>query len=378
MAADDKAPAPKRRPAEKTGARSQAAKAAAPARMSRSRKEEADAEAAPGAGHNAAATSLPPMTKDEELAAYREMLLIRRFEEKAGQLYGMGLIGGFCHLYIGQEAVVTGVQMALKPGDEVITGYRDHGHMLACEMDPKGVMAELTGRRGGYSKGKGGSMHMFSVEKGFFGGHGIVGAQVSLGTGLGFANKYRGNDNVSVTYFGDGAANQGQVYESFNMAKLWKLPVVYVIENNKYGMGTSVSRASSTTDLYQRGRSFDIPGEAVDGMDVRAVREAAMRAVAHARSGEGPYILEMLTYRYRGHSMSDPAKYRTREEVDKMRAEHDPIEQVRQRILASKWAGEDDLKAIDKEVRDIVNEAAEFSQHDPEPDPSELWTDIVR
>ncbi|MFM9858481.1 pyruvate dehydrogenase (acetyl-transferring) E1 component subunit alpha [Pseudoxanthobacter sp. M-2] len=318
------------------------------------------------------------MTKAEELAAYREMLLIRRFEEKAGQLYGMGLIGGFCHLYIGQEAVVTGVQMALKPGDEVITGYRDHGHMLACEMDPKGVMAELTGRRGGYSKGKGGSMHMFSVEKGFFGGHGIVGAQVSLGTGLAFANKYRGNDNVSVTYFGDGAANQGQVYESFNMAKLWRLPVVYVIENNKYGMGTSVNRASSTTDLCHRGRSFDIPGEAVDGMDVRAVREAAMRAVAHARSGEGPYILEMLTYRYRGHSMSDPAKYRTREEVDKMRAEHDPIEQVRQRILANSWADEDALKAIDKEVRDIVNEAAEFSQHDPEPDPSELWTDIVR
>jgi pyruvate dehydrogenase E1 component alpha subunit len=380
MAADDKAAAPKRRPAAKMGARSEAAKAAPAARApkSRGKVEASEAATAPGAGHNMTAAAPPPMTKDEELAAYREMLLIRRFEEKAGQLYGMGLIGGFCHLYIGQEAVVTGVQMALKPGDEVITGYRDHGHMLACEMDPKGVMAELTGRRGGYSKGKGGSMHMFSVEKGFFGGHGIVGAQVSLGTGLAFANKYRGNDNVSVTYFGDGAANQGQVYESFNMAKLWRLPVVYVIENNKYGMGTSVSRASSTTDLCHRGRSFDIPGEAVDGMDVRAVRDAAMRAVAHARSGEGPYILEMLTYRYRGHSMSDPAKYRTREEVDKMRADHDPIEQVRQRILANKWASEDDLKAIDKTVRDIVNEAAEFSQHDPEPDPSELWTDIVR
>jgi pyruvate dehydrogenase E1 component alpha subunit len=394
MAADDKAAAQTRQAAAKSGARGMAAKAASATRSSKPTgrgKPAADATtvkaseaATPAKGkstagdRNGASNGPAPMTKAEELAAYRDMLLIRRFEEKAGQLYGMGLIGGFCHLYIGQEAVVTGVQMALKPGDEVITGYRDHGHMLACEMDPKGVMAELTGRRGGYSKGKGGSMHMFSVEKGFFGGHGIVGAQVSLGTGLAFANKYRGNDNVSVTYFGDGAANQGQVYESFNMAKLWRLPVVYVIENNKYGMGTSVNRASSTTDLCHRGRSFEIPGEAVDGMDVRAVREAAMRAVAHARSGEGPYILEMLTYRYRGHSMSDPAKYRTREEVDKMRAEHDPIEQVRQRILASKWASEDDLKGIDKEVRDIVNEAAEFSQHDPEPDPSELWTDIVR
>ena len=378
MAADDKAAAPKRQTAAKSGARGMAAKAATATRSSKSPGRGKVADDAKAANGVAAGNGPAPMTKAEELAAYREMLLIRRFEEKAGQLYGMGLIGGFCHLYIGQEAVVTGVQMALKPGDEVITGYRDHGHMLACEMDPKGVMAELTGRRGGYSKGKGGSMHMFSVEKGFFGGHGIVGAQVSLGTGLAFANKYRGNDNVSVTYFGDGAANQGQVYESFNMAKLWRLPVVYVIENNKYGMGTSVNRASSTTDLCHRGRSFDIPGEAVDGMDVRAVREAAMRAVAHARSGEGPYILEMLTYRYRGHSMSDPAKYRTREEVDKMRAEHDPIEQVRQRILANRWASEDDLKGIDKEVRDIVNEAAEFSQHDPEPDPSELWTDIVR
>jgi pyruvate dehydrogenase E1 component alpha subunit len=401
MAADDKAAARKRNAAGNAGVRSVAAKTATATRASKPTpakaataanedKPPAKASAKPAPAPKAAAKSAAkakpvaagngpaPMTKAEEIAAYREMLLIRRFEEKAGQLYGMGLIGGFCHLYIGQEAVVTGVQMALKPGDEVITGYRDHGHMLACEMDPKGVMAELTGRRGGYSKGKGGSMHMFSVEKGFFGGHGIVGAQVSLGTGLSFANKYRGNDNVSVTYFGDGAANQGQVYESFNMAKLWKLPVIYVIENNKYGMGTSVNRASSTTDLCHRGRSFEIPGEAVDGMDVRAVREAAMRAVGHARAGDGPYILEMLTYRYRGHSMSDPAKYRTREEVDKMRAEHDPIEQVRQRILSNAWANEDDLKAIDKQVRDIVNEAAEFAQHDPEPDPSELWTDIVR
>jgi pyruvate dehydrogenase E1 component alpha subunit len=306
------------------------------------------------------------------------MLLIRRFEEKAGQMYGMGLIGGFCHLYIGQEAVVVGVRMASKEDDQVITGYRDHGHMLACGMDPKGVMAELTGRRGGYSKGKGGSMHMFSKEKHFYGGHGIVGAQVSLGTGLAFANYYRGNQNVSLTYFGDGAANQGQVYESFNMAKLWSLPVVYVVENNQYGMGTSVGRASATTDLSHRGSSFDIPGERVDGMDVRAVKAAGEKAVQWAREGKGPYILEMLTYRYRGHSMSDPAKYRSKDEVQKMRTEHDPIEQVRVRILENKWASEADLKKIDGEVRDIVNEAAEFASHDAEPDPSQLYTDIYR
>jgi pyruvate dehydrogenase E1 component alpha subunit len=306
------------------------------------------------------------------------MLHIRRFEEKAGQMYGMGLIGGFCHLYIGQEAVVIGMQMALKSGDQVITGYRDHGHMLACGMDPKGVMAELTGRRGGYSKGKGGSMHMFSVEKHFYGGHGIVGAQVSLGTGLAFTNKYRGNDNVSLTYFGDGAANQGQVYESFNMAELWKLPVIYIIENNRYAMGTSVARSSAQTDFSKRGLSFNIPGEQVDGMDVRAVFAAGQKAVAWCREGKGPYILEMLTYRYRGHSMSDPAKYRSREEVEKVRNEHDPIEQVRARLLQKKWASEDDLKTIDSQVRNIVNEAAEFATHDPEPDPSELYTDILQ
>jgi pyruvate dehydrogenase E1 component alpha subunit len=328
------------------------------------------------AGGNGA-MPVPGLGKKQELEAYRQMLLIRRFEEKAGQLYGMGLIGGFCHLYIGQEAVVVGLQMALKAGDQVITGYRDHGHMLATGMDAKGVMAELTGRRGGYSRGKGGSMHMFSVEKGFFGGHGIVAAQVPLGTGLAFANRYRGNDNVSITYFGDGAANQGQVYESFNMAKLWKLPVVYVIENNKYGMGTSVERASSTTHLHQRGRSFDIPGEEVDGMDVRAVKAAGERAVARARAGEGPYILEMLTYRYRGHSMSDPAKYRTREEVDKMRNEHDPIEMVRLRLLSDWQVGEDELKKIDAEIRLIVNDSADFAQTDPEPDAAELYTDIL-
>ncbi|HVL70931.1 MAG TPA: pyruvate dehydrogenase (acetyl-transferring) E1 component subunit alpha [Beijerinckiaceae bacterium] len=319
----------------------------------------------------------PKFTKDEELHAYREMLLIRRFEEKAGQMYGMGLIGGFCHLYIGQEAVVVGMQMATKEGDQVITGYRDHGHMLVCGMDPKGVMAELTGRRGGYSKGKGGSMHMFSKEKHFYGGHGIVGAQVSLGTGLGFANWYRDNGNVSLTYFGDGAANQGQVYESFNMAALWKLPVVYIIENNRYAMGTAVSRASAQTDFSKRGLSFNIPGEQVDGMDVRAVREAGQRAIDYARGGQGPYILEMMTYRYRGHSMSDPAKYRTKDEVARMREEHDPIEQVRRRLLDQWKVGEDALKKIDGKVREIVNEAAEFATHDPEPDVSELWTDVL-
>lgn len=316
-------------------------------------------------------------TKDEELKALHDMLLIRRFEEKAGQLYGMGAIGGFCHLYIGQEAVVVGMQMSLKQGDQIITSYRDHGHMIAAGMDPKGVMAELTGRRSGYSKGKGGSMHMFSKEKNFFGGHGIVGAQVPLGTGLAFANRYRGNDHVSVAYFGDGAANQGQVYESFNMAELWKLPVIYVIENNRYAMGTSVSRSSAQTDFSKRGLSFNIPGEQVDGMDVRAVRAAAEKAVQWCREGNGPYILEMQTYRYRGHSMSDPAKYRTREEVEKVRHDQDPIEQVRNRLLELK-VSEADLKAIDAEVRDIVNAAAEFAQHDPEPDVSELYTDIYR
>ena len=321
---------------------------------------------------------VPEFSKDEELAAYRAMLTIRRFEEKAGQMYGMGLIGGFCHLYIGQEAVVTGMQMVLGPGDEVITGYRDHGHMIACGMDPKGVMAELTGRAHGYSKGKGGSMHMFSVEKNFYGGHGIVGASAPLGTGLAFANNYRGNKNICLTYFGDGAANQGQVYESFNMAELWKLPVIYVIENNRYAMGTAITRSSATVDLSKRGLSFNIPGEQVDGMDVRAVKAAGEKAVAWCRGGKGPYILEMLTYRYRGHSMSDPAKYRTRQEVDEVRTHHDPIDMVRHRILEKKVATEDTLKKIDSEVRDLINAAAEFATHDPEPDPSELYTDVYR
>ena len=315
--------------------------------------------------------------KDEELQAYRDMLLIRRFEEKAGQLYGMGFIGGFCHLYIGQEAVVVGMQMAIRPSDQVITTYRDHGHMLACGMDPRGDMSELTGRRTGYSQGKAGSMHMFSREKNFFGGHGIVGAQVPIGTGLAFANQYRGNDRVCLTYFGDGAANQGQVYESFNMAELWKLPVIYIIENNRYAMGTSVARASAQTDFSQRGASFNIPGMQVDGMDVRAVKAAGDQAVEWCRSGKGPFLLEMQTYRYRGHSMSDPAKYRSKDEVQKMRAEHDPIEQVRQRLIDGKSASEDDLKAVDKEIREIVGKAADFAQADREPDTSELYTDIV-
>jgi len=324
-----------------------------------------------------ATPNTPSLSKDEELHAYREMLLIRRFEEKSGQMYGMGLIGGFCHLYIGQEAVVVGMQMSTKEGDQVITGYRDHGHMLVTGMDPKGVLAELTGRRGGYSRGKGGSMHMFSKEKHFYGGHGIVGAQVSLGTGIAFANRYRGNDNVCLTYFGDGAANQGQVYESFNMAALWKLPVIYVIENNRYAMGTSVARSAAQGDFSKRGLSFNIPGEQVDGMDIRAVKAAGERAIEHARSGEGPFILEMLTYRYRGHSMSDPAKYRTKDEVARMREEQDPIEQVRRRLLGEWNVAEDELKAIDSKIRQIVNEAADFATNDQEPDPSELWTDIL-
>jgi pyruvate dehydrogenase E1 component alpha subunit len=320
---------------------------------------------------------IDPAAHDRLKKFYRDMLLIRRFEEKAGQLYGMGLIGGFCHLYIGQEAVVLGMQSTLRPDDQVITTYRDHGHMLACGMDPKAVMAELTGRRSGASKGKGGSMHMFSKAKHFYGGHAIVGAQVPLGSGLAFANRYRGNGNICFTYFGDGAANQGQVYESFNMAELWKLPVVYIIENNRYAMGTSVRRSSALTDFSKRGQSFNIPGEQVDGMDVRAVKAAGDEAVAWCRAGKGPFILEMQTYRYRGHSMSDPAKYRTREEVEKIRTDQDPIEQVRARLLAAK-VSEQELKAIDAEVREIVNASADFAQRDPEPDPSELWTDIYR
>ena len=318
----------------------------------------------------------PNVSAEELLGYYREMLLIRRFEEKAGQLYGLGLIGGFCHLYIGQEAVVVGLEAATKEGDKRITSYRDHGHMLACGMDPKGVMAELTGREGGYSGGKGGSMHMFSAEKHFYGGHGIVAAQVPLGAGLAFSDKYKGNDNVTFAYFGDGAANQGQIYETFNMAALWDLPVIFVIENNQYAMGTSQARSTSTPDLYTRGEAFGIKGEIVDGMNVLAVKEASEKAVAHCRAGKGPYVLEVKTYRYRGHSMSDPAKYRTREEVQKMREERDPIEQVRSMLLTGKHATEDDLKAIDKDIKATVNESAEFAKESPEPHLDELWTDI--
>ena len=314
--------------------------------------------------------------KGDLIKFYRNMLLIRRFEEKAGQLYGMGLIGGFCHLYIGQEAVVVGLEAAAKEGDKRITSYRDHGHMLACGMDPNGVMAELTGRSGGYSKGKGGSMHMFSKEKNFYGGHGIVGAQVPLGAGLAFADKYKENQSVTFTYFGDGAANQGQVYETFNMAALWKLPVIFVIENNQYAMGTAQERSTSSPEIYTRGDSFGIKGEAVDGMDVVAVRDAGVKAAAHCRAGKGPYILEIKTYRYRGHSMSDPAKYRTREEVQKMRAQRDPIESIRSLLVSEKLSTEEEIKIIDKEIKEIVNSCAEYAKESPEVPAEELWTDI--
>ena len=315
-------------------------------------------------------------SKEEMLDWYREMLLIRRFEERAGQLYGMGLIGGFCHLYIGQEAIAIGVESIKRPGDEIITGYRAHGHALAAGVDPKAVMSELTGRATGVARGKGGSMHMFSTEHAFYGGHGIVGAWVPIGTGLAFANRYRGDDRVCFTFMGDGAVNQGQVYEAFNMAELWKLPVVYIIENNQYAMGTSVERASAETHLFRRGASFNIPGEEVDGMDIEAVRDAAGRAADWARSGKGPYILEMKTYRYRGHSMSDPAKYRTREEVDEVRKTRDPIDHLRDNLERRGFADEGALKAIDAEVKKTVSEAADFARTAPEPDPKELYTDV--
>ena len=307
---------------------------------------------------------------------YEQMILIRRFEEKAGQLYGMGHIGGFCHLYIGQEAVVVGMQSMAEEGDSVVTSYRDHGHMLACGMESRGVMAELTGRKDGYSRGKGGSMHMFSREKNFYGGHGIVAAQVPIGAGLAFAHKYKGDGGVNMAYLGDGAANQGQVYETFNMSALWKLPVIFVIENNQYGMGTSVSRAAAGLDLADRGKAYGIPGLQVDGMDVLAVRAAAREALDYCRSGKGPYILEMKTYRYRGHSMSDPAKYRTRDEVDAMRKQHDPIEQLRD-LLLREGADEAGLKQIDQKVKSIVSEAADFALASPEPDAEDLYTDIL-
>jgi pyruvate dehydrogenase E1 component alpha subunit len=344
------------------------------ASKSASKKASAKSKTAAASSSAAPAASVDDATM---MQLYRDMLMIRRFEEKAGQLYGMGLIGGFCHLYIGQEAVVVGMQSVAQPQDTVVTSYRDHGHMLACGMDPKGVMAELTGREGGYSKGKGGSMHMFSREKGFFGGHGIVGAQVPIGAGLAFAHRYKEDSGVNMAYFGDGAANQGQVYEAFNMAALWKLPVIFVIENNKYGMGTSTARASAMTEFAGRGSAQGIPGIKVNGMDVLEVRETSAEALEHCRSGKGPMILEMETYRYRGHSMSDPAKYRSKDEVSKIRKESDPIDTLRDKILAKKIASEDDLKAVDKEVKGIMTEAADFAQTSPEPAESELWTDVL-
>ena len=303
------------------------------------------------------------------------MLLIRRFEEKAGQMYGMGLIGGFCHLYIGQEAVVTGIQDVIKKGDTVITGYRCHAHMLAAGADPKNIMAELTGRYNGTSKGKGGSMHMFFPQGGFFGGHGIVGAQVPIGTGFGFANKYRNNNNVSVTYFGDGAANQGQVFEAFNIAALWNLPVLFIIENNQYAMGTPIARSTAIQELCQRGKAFGIPGKQVDGMDVIAVQKETNKAVEKCRAEKGPILLEMMTYRYRGHSMSDPAKYRSREEVSKIRQERDPIQNLKE-VLDQSGVDSNKLKEIDDQVRAIINEAAQFAQNSEEPNSSELHVDV--
>ena len=279
-------------------------------------------------------------------------------------------------MYIGQEAVVVGLEAAARDGDKRITSYRDHGHMLACGMDPNGVMAELTGRSGGYSKGKGGSMHMFSKEKNFYGGHGIVGAQVPLGAGLAFADRYRENNCVTFTYFGDGAANQGQVYETFNMAALWKLPVIFVIENNQYAMGTAQERSTSSPEIYTRGEAFGIKGEAVDGMDVITVKTAGDKAADYCRAGKGPYILEIKTYRYRGHSMSDPAKYRTREEVQKMRAQRDPIEAIRTLLVSEKHATDEEIKTIDKEIKEIINACAEYAKDSPEVSAEELWTDI--
>lgn len=315
---------------------------------------------------------------DELKRFYHDMQLIRRFEEKAGQLYGMGLIGGFCHLYIGQEAVVVGIESKLRQDDSVVTSYRDHGHMLAKGMDPNEIMAELTGRAGGSSRGKGGSMHMFSKEQNFYGGHGIVGAQIPVGAGLAFANKYNGEDTVSVAYMGDGACNQGQVYETFNMASLWKLPVIFVIENNNYGMGTSIERSCANSEnFYQRGMGHGIPGMVVDGMDVMAVAESAEIAVQHCRDGKGPYLLEVKTYRYRGHSMSDPAKYRSKEEVDDMKQNRDPIQHVKTMLLDGGYATEEDIKAMDKDIKEIVNTSAKFAQESPEPDESQLWTDIL-
>ncbi|WP_425500197.1 pyruvate dehydrogenase (acetyl-transferring) E1 component subunit alpha [Parasphingorhabdus halotolerans] len=370
------APAKRKAPAKKpTAAKKPAAKTAAGKKAPAAKRSAV--KPAPAKTTGGLKTPIYKASKAEMMKFYEEMLLIRRFEEKAGQLYGLGLIGGFCHLYIGQEAVVTGLQSAIEPGkDSVITSYRDHGHMLACGIDPKIVMAELTGRASGISKGKGGSMHMFSVEHGFYGGHGIVGAQVSLGTGLAFAHKYKEDGGVCLAYFGDGASNQGQVYESFNMAELWQLPVIFVIENNQYAMGTSVNRSSSEDQLYRRGESFRIPGMQVDGMDVLAVRGAVEEALKDVRGGGGPVLMELKTYRYRGHSMSDPAKYRSRDEVQEVREKSDPIERLKAMLL-KQGVTEEELKALDKAVRKTVMDAADFAEESPEPEASELYTDVL-
>ena len=365
---------PTRKPAQKTTAKPTQKAAAKPAAKSSGRGSDFELRSLQGSFEQSPRYKAG---KDELLAFYEQMLLIRRFEEKAGQLYGLGLIGGFCHLYIGQEAVAIGLQSALDPDkDSVITGYRDHGHMLAYGIDPKVIMAELTGRQAGISKGKGGSMHMFSTEHKFYGGHGIVGAQVALGGGLALAHQYRGDGGLCLAYFGDGAANQGQVYETFNMASLWKLPIVFAIENNQYAMGTAVRRSSAETEFYRRGTAFRIPGMDVNGMDVLEVRQAAEVAFAHVRGGNGPVLLELNTYRYRGHSMSDPAKYRTREEVQGVRDTSDPIEGAKTELLKM-GVDEDKLKDIDKRIRAQVAEAADFAETSPEPAASELYTDVL-
>ncbi|TGW14669.1 pyruvate dehydrogenase (acetyl-transferring) E1 component subunit alpha [bacterium NHP-B] len=309
---------------------------------------------------------------------YQKMLLIRRFEERAGQLYGQGSIGGFCHLYIGQEAIAVGTYEAKEAQDTMVTAYRDHGHMLVSGMDPRFVMAELTGKAAGSSQGKGGSMHMFDPEKGFLGGHGIVGAQVPLGTGVAFAHQYLNKDAVSLVFLGDGAANQGQVYEAFNMASLWRLPVLYIIENNRYAMGTSVERAcANSEDLYRRGEPWGIPGQKVNGMDVLEVIEATRSALAQVRTGQ-PMLLEMTTYRYRGHSMSDPALYRTKEEVDNVKTNEDPLLFLKELILTQGQGEEEPLKTIEKEVKEIVLDAVAFAKEAPLPDDAALYTDVIK
>jgi pyruvate dehydrogenase E1 component alpha subunit len=315
------------------------------------------------------------ITKETYLYWYESMHLMRKFEERAGQLYGQQKIRGFCHLYIGQEAVVAGAMSVLRPEDAMITAYRDHAHAIAKGVSANEVMAELYGKITGCSKGKGGSMHMFSAEHRFFGGHGIVGGQIPLGAGIAFAEQYKGTDNVCVCYMGDGAVRQGALNETFNMAMLWKLPVIFVCENNGYAMGTSVQRTTNMQDLYKIGLGFDMPSEPVDGMSCEAVHKSMDKAVDRARKGEGPTFLEIRTYRFKGHSMSDPAKYRTKEEVEEYKSK-DPIEQVKQTITDKKYADEKWFESIDQKIKDIVEESVRFSEESPYPDPSELYTDV--